>query len=127
SRGAFSLGGLKPWKVRAEGLVSAAGLTDLPTSLEGALASTDIRIASAKTQLLGGTATFTGAAAWQPAETWRIGGHMSGLDPTRLRPDLPGRFDFDFEAGGAPFGAGGAIDFDLKQLTGTLRGQNASG
>jgi translocation and assembly module TamB len=127
TRGSFTLAGLKPWTVQAEGLVSAAGLTDLPTSIKGALASTDIRIDSAQAELLGGTATFTGNATWQPAETWQIAGRMASLDTSTLRPDLPGQLGFDFEASGAPFGAGGAIDFDLRKLSGRLRGQVASG
>jgi len=127
TRGNFSMKGVKPWVVEADGLVSAAGLTDLPSSLKGALSGADIRIDAAQTALLGGTATYTGSATWQPAETWRIAGHMTGLDSATLRPDLPGQLGFDFEAKGAPFGAGGAIDFDLKKLTGRLRGQAASG
>ena len=127
ARGNFTLAGLKPWAVKGDGLVSAAGLADMPTSLTGALSSADIRIDSAQATLLGGEATFKGNATWAPAETWRIAGRMSGLDTTTLRPDLPGALGFDFDANGAPFGAGGAIEFDLRKLSGTLRGQNASG
>ena len=127
SRGNFTLAGQKPWTVQAESLVSAAGLTDLPTSLKGALGSSDLRIDSAQTGLLGGKASFNGTVTWQPAETWSVAGHMANLDSATVRPDLPGQFGFDFEAKGAPFGAGGAIDFDLRKLSGKLRGQNASG
>ena len=127
TRGNFTLAGVKPWNVQAEGLVSAAGQSDMPTSLKGALGSSDIRIDSAQATLLGGTASFAGNATWQPAETWRIAGHMSGLDTSQLRADLPGQLAFDFDARGAPFGAGGAIDFDLQKLSGKLRNQAASG
>ena len=127
TRGTFQLAGVKPWNVQAEGLVSAAGLADLPASMKGALASTDIRIDSAEAGLLGGKATFKGNATWQPAETWRITGRMANLDSSTLRADLPGQLAFDFDAKGAPFGAGGAIDFDLRKLSGRLRGQPASG
>ena len=125
--GSFTMAGQKPWAVQADSLVSAAGLTDMPTSLKGALGTSDLRIDSAQTALLGGKATFTGNVTWQPAETWRIAGHMANLDPATLRPDIPGQLGFDFEAKGAPFGAGGAIDFDLRKLSGKLRGQNTTG
>ena len=125
------MAGMKPWKVQAEGLVSAVGPhRPAHVDAQGRAGSGDIAAISARPALLGGTATFTGNATWAPAETWRIAGHMTDWIRRTLRPDLPGKLGFDFDASGAPFGAGGAIDFDLKKLSGTTarpEGQPATG
>jgi hypothetical protein len=49
-----------------------------------------------------------------------------GLNPAQLRPDLPGRLDFNFGARGEGFG-GGTLDVDVRELRGTLRGTAARG
>jgi len=127
ARGTFRLSGLKPWKLEADGLVSANGFNDLPGSIRGTLATDSLLISSGRVGVLGGTATFTGDARWNPAQSWHIKGHAENFDPTSIRPDLPGRLSFDFDARGAPFGGAAALDLDLQRLGGTLRAQNASG
>jgi translocation and assembly module TamB len=126
-QGQYAIDGTRPWKVDAAGEISAAGMTSMPASVHGSLAADSLTIQQATLGILGGNATVAGEAHWHPAEDWAVVGHMSGLDPARLRDDLPGRLDFDFHAAGSPFGKTGGIDFTLSHLAGTLRGQSASG
>ena len=126
-RGHYTLSGVKPWAVQAEGDVIAADLPEMPATLRGALAPDALRIDAASAQLLGGSATFNGEARWQPGESWRVAGRMTGLDPTTLRADLPGELNFDFKASGAPFGEAGNIDFEAAKITGKLRNQAVTG
>ena len=125
--GRYTIDGVKPWKVHAEGDIAAAGLSGLPATLDGTLGSESLTIDAATLGIYGGTAGVTGEARWAPGESWTVAGHMSGMDPALLREDLPGRLDFDFRASGAPFGAAGSIEFSLARLTGRLRGLAASG
>jgi translocation and assembly module TamB len=127
TQGQYTIEGLKPWQVSAAGTVTAAGLTDMPANLRGALGTESFAIEQATLGLLGGSANVTGEARWRPEESWNIAGHMSGLDPALLRKDLPGRLDFDLRAAGAPFGEAGGIEFAVARLDGKLRGQNATG
>ncbi len=125
--GNFKLAGQKPWQVEGDGLVSAMTWQDLPGKLRGTLAGDALQIDAARLDILGGAAEFSGDARWQPGESWHLAGRAIDIDPAQLRTDLPGQLSFDFDARGAPFGAGAALDFDVKGLSGRLRGQNASG
>jgi len=125
--GHFRLSGQKPWQVEGDGLVSALQWQDLPGTLRGNLAGDMLRIDAAQLGILGGSADFSGEARWKPGESWHVAGRATHVDPSQVRADLPGQLSFDFDARGAPFGAGAALDFDLKQLSGQLRGQSASG
>lgn len=126
-QGQYAIQGMRPWHVDAEGEISAAGIASMPASVHGLLGSDSFTIQQATLNLFGGNATTSGEVHWLPQEGWSLAGHMSGLDPARLREDVPGRLDFDFRAAGAPFGKTGSIDFTLARLAGTLRGQKASG
>jgi len=125
--GHFRLSGQKPWRVEGDGLVSALQWQNLPGTLRGTLAGDELQIEAAQLQILGGSADFSGGARWKPDESWHLTGHASDVDPSKVRTDLPGQLSFDFDARGAPFGAGAALDFDVKRLNGRLRGQSASG
>jgi translocation and assembly module TamB len=129
-KGTYTLAGSKPWQVRADGDVLTPLLPDapaMPVQARGQLDGEMFRIDEASAQLLGGSASFTGEARWKPAEGWQVQGHATGLDTSQLRPDMPGKVSFDFRAGGAPFGDAGSIDLAIASLSGTLRGQKASG
>ncbi len=127
TQGQYTIEGTKPWKVTADGPVTAAGIADMPASLRGDLGTEALTIEQATLGLYGGTANVNGEARWRPGESWSVAGHMSGLDAALLRADMPGRLDFDFRASGAPFGETGSIDFAISRLNGKLRGQNATG
>ncbi|MEJ0099198.1 MAG: translocation/assembly module TamB domain-containing protein [Pseudomonadota bacterium] len=127
SAGNYSIEGIRPWKARADGRISAAGLSDLPASATGTLDVDSFTIDDGAVALYGGNAKVKGSARWAPAQSWNVAGHIAGLDVSKLRTDVPGTIDFDFRASGAPFGDAGSIDFALSQLSGKLRGKAAGG
>jgi translocation and assembly module TamB len=127
AHGHYRMQGVKPWDVEAEGEVIAAGQPAMPARARGKLGSESFLIEEGTVEALGGSAHFTGEARWQPAESWRVQGRMTGLDASRLRDDLPGRLDFDFLASGAPFGEAGSLALDVTDLSGELREHDASG
>ncbi len=127
SHGHYRMQGVKPWQVEAEGEVVAAGQPAMPARARGQLGGESFLIEEGTVQALGGQARFTGEARWQPAESWQVQGRMTGLDASRIRDDLPGRLDFDFRAGGEPFGAAGSLALDITDLSGELREHDAAG
>jgi translocation and assembly module TamB len=124
--GRYRIEGTRPWQVQAEASVAAAGLAPMPGRARGVLGTESVTISEGSLQAYGGEASFTGEVRWKPAETWRVEGHMAGLDPAQLRADLPGRLGFDFRAEGGPFG-GSSLDLTVARLAGRLRGQAAGG
>lgn len=126
--GTFRLAEVWPYALHLEGPVEAVplGLEPLPLRLDGRLAKNRLIVDDAELQLFDGVARGGGDAAWSPAERWRFGGRVTGMNPVHLRPDLPGKLDFNFGAGGEGF-APGNLDFDVRDLRGTLRGTAARG
>jgi translocation and assembly module TamB len=126
--GSFRLGEVWPYALRLEGPVEPVplGLAPLPLQLRGRLAKNRLIVEAAEVRLFDGVAYGGGHVTWSPAERWDFGGRVTGLDPVHLRPDLPGRLDFNFGARGEGFG-GGTLDVDVRELRGTLRGTAARG
>lgn len=125
--GEFGLRGIRPYDVQIEGPIQAANLDPMPTQMEGKLGTDKLTVSAATVELFDGQATgVTGEIAWSPQERWAVMGDASGINPGRVREDLPGKLDFHF----ATEGRGFRIDdysVDIRNLTGRLRGSNASG
>ena len=126
-RGRYTLDGVKPWQVSAQGEILAADLPVIPARATGRLDGESFRIEQGSMELFDGEAHLTGEARWNPAQSWQVQGHMAGMDAAQLRSDLPGLLDFDFQAHGAPFGEQGTISLAITGLTGELRGQATQG
>lgn len=126
-RGSYTMSGVRPWLVQAQGEIIAADMPVMPATVRGALDTQSFQIADGSVRVLGGNARFQGEARWGTAESWQVAGHMTDLDPAQIRADVAGKVGFDFTARGAPFGEQGSIDFSMSKLTGTLRGQPAEG
>lgn len=103
------------------------GLAPLPFRRCAAGSAKDrLIVEAAELRLFDGVVYGGGHATWSPAERWDFGGRVMGLNPAQLRPDLPGRLDFNVGARGEGFG-GGTLDVDVRELRGTLRGTAARG
>jgi translocation and assembly module TamB len=126
-RGTYTLVGNKPWQVSAVGTLEAGGLPPTQFDVLGTLEPERFFISGATLDGLRGQVMLTGEARWKPGESWRIEGQARGIDPAQIRPDLPGRLDFNFLANGAPFGDNAALAVSVSSLRGTLRNQPLSG
>jgi translocation and assembly module TamB len=126
--GRFRLGETWPYALQLEGPVEPVplGLAPLPLKMTGRLAKNRLIVDAAEVQVFDGLARGGGYVSWAPAERWGFGGRVTGLDPRHVRPDLPGRLDFNFGAGGEGF-APGHLDLDVRELRGTLRDTAARG
>jgi translocation and assembly module TamB len=80
----------------------------------------DLRVA-------GGRVMLKGSLGRGDAAAWSVSGRATGIDPSRLRPELPGRLAFDFAGSGTGFGEDGPWSASVHRLSGMFRGQRASG
>ena len=125
--GRFTLAGGGPWAISTEGRVEVPGLPPIDESLSGTLHPDRLVIDRSDVRALDARAALKGEVRWKPSETWRFSGPVRGLNPGRLRPDLPGSLDFMVDARGVGFGPEQVIDIDVRGLSGRLRGTAARG
>jgi translocation and assembly module TamB len=127
SAGRFAIEGSLPYSVQADATVEPAGLPPVRGTLAGTLAKDHLAIARSEIRALDGNARLTGEVRWAPKESWKVAGPVRGLNPGRIRADLPGSLDFQLAASGAGFGADAPIDVAVERLSGRIRGTAARG
>jgi translocation and assembly module TamB len=125
--GTFALAGVLPYEVHLSGSGRAADLPVMPVVLSGTLGKDSFSFDRAEVDLFGGHASLGGRVVWSPEDSWSVSGHVTGVDPAALRPDLPGSVSFWFDAAGRGFGTRGDLSVSFSGLSGRLRGLAASG
>jgi len=125
--GSFELSGIMPYRVHVAGELRAADLAPMPVDLTGTLDKNRFDAERAEADLYGGHASLAGSVIWSPAETWSVRGRATGMDPAKLRGDLPGSLSFDFSASGSGFSPRGNLTASFGALSGKLRGVAAGG
>lgn len=126
-QGKYRLRGKLPFEISASGDLVAADLKPVAATVEGRLAADRLDAGLIRIEGYGGMARLQGGAAWKPAETWRVAGHVTALDTGQFDARLPGRLDFDIDARGERFSPDGRLDLRIAGLGGVLRGERASG
>jgi translocation and assembly module TamB len=127
ARGHYTLQGLAPFALTAEGELHAGELPQLQVALRGRFAPGAFIAESAELGVLGGRAQLGGELQWSPAPAWRMQGRVSELDVAQLRPGIAGRLNFALAASGRGFNTQSDLDASIADLSGTLRGQRAAG
>lgn len=98
-------------------------LPDYPPVSAALNASGDVsgvNIEDLDAQLLGGTVSGAGRIAWEGDQQADFQLAFSGIDPSGLAPDWPGRFDGRLGLRGLPDSASG-MEIELAELRGELR------
>jgi translocation and assembly module TamB len=126
-QGKYRLEGLWPYAISASGELFVPQLDPMTVDMRGALHRDHLQIDELDLGAFGGKALLAGEARWSPTESWALEGSVKGFNPAALRPGFNGALDFNMKANGAPFGAGGDLDFAFSNLTGKLRGSTATG
>ena len=125
--GDYALSGTWPYDLRGSAVVSVPNFTAVPIKIEAQLAKDRLTVRSAELQALGGQASVSGAVVWAPGQSWSVEGNASGINPGKLRPDLPGQLNFGFNAQGEGFSSSGDFSVEFKGVAGRLRGLPARG
>ena len=125
--GDFTLEGTLPYSVHASGIGGVPGLPAMPLQVDGTLGKDSFTFSRAAADLFDGHASLEGGLIWSPAQSWSLQGRASGIDPGRLRPDLPGKLNFTLAAHGQGFDRQGDITIEFHDVGGQLRGVAARG
>jgi translocation and assembly module TamB len=130
-QGSFELSGLRPYDFHTQGLAQVPtllpSLAPVPADVTGKLGDKGVAISRAQLDIFRGHADVHGEVTWAPTQRWDISGHATGIDPSQLRPDLPGSVNFSIDVGGRGFKANDPLSVALDGLSGRLRGLAASG
>lgn len=125
--GRYTLSGLKPFALTAEGdLLPAAG-HPIQFRAEGRLAHDGLELPGVTAEAFGGRAQLQGTVRWSPKVDWSAAGVMRGLDVASLRPGINGRLNFNFTAQGEGPGSGHLLQARISELGGEVRGRAAGG
>jgi translocation and assembly module TamB len=125
--GKYHLEGLWPYAISASGELFVPQLDPMTVAVRGALHKDHLQMDELELGAFGGKGDLAGEARWSPAESWSLAGSVKGMNPGSLRPGFNGSLDFNMKASGAPFGGDGTLDFAFSDLSGKLRGSNATG
>jgi len=125
--GTFTLEGILPYKVHAQGAASAAGVTASSFDVTGTLGKDSFAFGPAELDVLSGHASLSGAVAWAPRPSWSVAGQLTGINPAPLRADLPGSVGGSLAVSGRGFDPRGDLTVTVANLSGKLRGARVSG
>jgi translocation and assembly module TamB len=127
ARGNYTLQGLRPYTLGAQGELRAGELPPLQVALHGRFVPGAFSADSAGVEALGARSQLSGELRWAPAPSWQLRGRISELDVAQLRPGIAGRLSFALTASGRGYNTHSDLDANLSELSGTLRGQRAAG
>jgi translocation and assembly module TamB len=125
--GTFHLSGLRPYAFETRGLAQIEDFAPVPADVAGKLGDDAVSFSRAQVDLLHGHADLAGQVTWTPVQRWSVSGRATGIDPSALRPDLPGSLDFEVALSGRGFNSGDPVRVAIEGLSGRLRGVAASG
>jgi translocation and assembly module TamB len=125
--GEYALSGTWPYDLRGSAVVSVPKLGSVPLRMEGTLGKDRLIVHAAELNTLDGQASVFGEVVWAPRQSWSMAGNASGINPGKLRADLPGQLNFGFSAAGEGFSSAAAFSVELKNIAGRLRGLPARG
>jgi translocation and assembly module TamB len=125
--GDYALSGTWPYDLRGSAVVAVRDLAPIPLRIEAQLAKNRLIVRTADLQALDGQASVSGEVVWAPGQSWSVAGNAAGINPGKVRADLPGQLNFGFSAAGQGFGSDQDFSIELKGIAGRLRGLPARG
>jgi len=124
--GKYTLAGIWPYALTANGDLYVPQLDPMTFAMRSDLHKDHLAIEHLDLGAFDGRALLAGEARWSPAESWRLEGDVRDFNPAELRPGFNGALNFRLKAAGEPFSSD-TLDLTFGNLTGKLRGNNASG
>ncbi|MDE2251280.1 MAG: hypothetical protein KGL25_07730, partial [Gammaproteobacteria bacterium] len=127
SAGSYTLAGLKPYALSANGALQLLAMPRTQFRATGRIEHSGLDLHDLALDAFGGHAQLRAAVEWSPHARWSAAGSVRGLDIASLRPAIRGRLDFNLDASGLGFGAGRSLQAKFTAVGGNVRGQRASG
>jgi len=126
-RGTMQARGWTEFSYRVNGDFAPAQGPPFAGEASGQFEAAALRIGESSWRVLGGRVTLAGSLGRGDSPAWTISGRATGIDPSQLRPALPGKLGFGYSASGNGFAAEGPWTARIRDLDGTFRGQPAHG
>ena len=126
-RGSLQAQGWTEFSYRVDGDYAPAQGPPFSGEASGRFTTAALVIEESSWRVLGGRVTLAGSLGRGDSPAWTMGGRAAGIDPSRLRPALPGKLGFNYSASGTGFAADGPWTARFRDLNGTFRGQPARG
>ena len=127
TRGSLEAQGWTEFSYRISGDFVPSRGPPLAGEASGRVTDAALLVDASSWRVLGGSVTLAGSLGRGDTAAWSVSGRAAGIDPSRLRPELPGRLAFGFQGAGTGFSADGPWTAKLRDLDGVFRGQPARG
>jgi translocation and assembly module TamB len=125
--GDYVISGTWPYDLRGNAVVAVRDLAPVQLRMEAQLAKDRLSVRTAQLHAFDGEASVSGEVVWAPGQSWSVAGNAVGINPGKLRADLPGQLNFAFSAAGEGFASDDDFSVELKGIAGRLRGLGARG
>ena len=126
-RGSLEANGWTDFSYRLSGEFEPAVGPPFAGQAAGRFTSGEIAVDESTWQVLGGRVALRASLGRDETQVWSLSGRAADIDPSKLRPALPGRLGFDFAGAGTGFGEDAPWSASIQKLSGEFRGQRASG
>jgi len=119
--GEYRLEGIMPYTLHGKGMLEVRELSPFAFDAAATLSSQRLTVSEGAIDGFGGHVNLAGFAAWAPRPSWSASGMAFDVNPASVRPNLPGRVSFGFEAAGQRFASNADLDVTIHGLTGRVR------
>jgi translocation and assembly module TamB len=123
----FTITGILPYRVRAQGMAKAGQLPEMATQIDGILGRQGFKLLDGQVDLFGGHASVTGAVSFSPTQSWSVAGQVEDVGPAIFGIAQPGKLSFRVAAEAHSFAKQADLSVDIRDLAGRVRGVPASG
>jgi translocation and assembly module TamB len=126
-RGTLEAEGWTEFSYRVSGDFTPVQGPPIAGEASGRFTTAALLVDASSWRVLGGRVSLAGSLGRGDTRAWTVSGRAAGIDPAKLRPELPGRLTFGFQGAGTGFTADGPWTARIRELDGEFRGQPASG
>jgi translocation and assembly module TamB len=127
ARGSLQARGGREFDYRVAGSFAPAAGPAFAGEASGRLTESALQVEASSWQVLGGDVSLAGSLGRGEAKPWSVSGRAARIDPSGMRPQLPGRLGFRFTASGEGFAPDGPWTARILDLDGSFRGQPVDG
>jgi translocation and assembly module TamB len=126
-RGSLEARGWTEFSYRVSGDFAPAQGPPVSGEASGRFTTAALLVDASSWRVLGGTVKLAGSLGRGDEPEWSASGRAAGIDPSKLRPNLPGKLGFEFTSSGRGFAPDSPWIVRIRDLNGVFRGQPIRG
>src|SRR5688572_26987751 len=126
-RGSLEARGWTEFSYRVSGDFVPAQGPPVAGEASGRFTTAALLVDASSWRVLGGTVKLAGSLGRGDEPEWSASGRAAGIDPSKLRPNLPGKLGFEFTSSGRGFAPDSPWIVRIRDLNGVFRGQPIRG